>query len=562
MTAQNLIISLVLTSVSLFLANPVLAANSQPNSPTTIPSDNTLSQQAVQDTNQDCTNGCPLTTKNFKGPQNTQSTLDNLVNSGLCDLDFPAPLGDCVSYQLSSNTNEQGELIFSKAKAYLFKTPPEGGPLGLVSNAMIAMYTHPPTSTAQYLADLSEGFGVKRAYAQSVSGSGANIIQPVKSLWQFTSNVAYLAFIIVFVVIGFMIMFRVRINPQTVISIQSALPGLVIGIILVYFSYFIAALITDLSFLGVQLGAQVFIQSKQPNIYNSKLNSELFGSIQDTARDSSAYSLFRGSVENIQSFQTLWKGIWDFTSDFSPDKFIPDVGSSGTIINKVISKVISGIRMGVQILYLPFRGLLTAGGTLIVVLILAIVIIIQFLRLFIKLVKAYISILVMTIAGPLFILYASVPGRGGALSVWWKSLLANSLIFPAVFVAFLFGGMVLAVPWPNTAPPLFGQISTTLLQAILGYAIILGTPAIPDMVKKAFGVGDMGDAIATAAIAGVIAARTPYQLATARPRQAREYYLKDQAAAAALKLKLAAPATRIFGVPVPNWNWVVRNVPI
>src|SRR3989344_4417049 len=124
----------------------------------------------------------------------------------------------------------------------------------MLGTTTMALYT-PPTSATLYLANLGESIGLspKSALAQNVAGSGAGIIQPVIQLWQVIRNLAYLAFILVFLSVGFMIMFRSKINPQTVISVQAALPGLVIGLILITFSYFIAALIIDLAFVGVQL---------------------------------------------------------------------------------------------------------------------------------------------------------------------------------------------------------------------------------------------------------------------------------------------------------------------
>ncbi len=53
--------------------------------------------------------------------------------------------------------------------------------------------------------------------------------------------------------VGLMVMFRQRINPQTVITAQAALPGLVIGLILITFSYFLAGLISDTAFISTNL---------------------------------------------------------------------------------------------------------------------------------------------------------------------------------------------------------------------------------------------------------------------------------------------------------------------
>jgi hypothetical protein len=120
---------------------------------------------------------------------------------------------------------------------------------------------------------------------------------------------------------------------------------------------------------------------------------------------------------------------------------------------------------------------------------------IQFLKLIFKLIMAYIMILMTTALGPLYITASMLPGRGNLVGMWWKTLLGNALVFPAVFALFLFAGMIMRTDqslWAST-PPFFGNFSTQLLQPIVAFVIILGTPAVPDMVKKAVGAVEVGD---------------------------------------------------------------------
>ena len=51
------------------------------------------------------------------------------------------------------------------------------------------------------------------------------------------------------IVIGFMVMFRRKIDPKTVITVQNALPKIVLALLLVTFSYAIAAFMIDLMYL-------------------------------------------------------------------------------------------------------------------------------------------------------------------------------------------------------------------------------------------------------------------------------------------------------------------------
>lgn len=394
-------------------------------------------------------------------------TLITLEHGLLCELAGTSPLDKCTGYE-----------GFGKDKKLVLYNQPGGGAIGGLSTTIGALY-NPPTSTVQYLADAAQGFGlIKPAYAQ-VGGSGTGIVEPVRQLWQAVRNLAYVLFIVIFIVVGFMIMFRQKINPQTVISAQAALPGLIVGLILVTFSYLISSLLIDVAFVGVQLVARLFVQSGMGNVFDA----------QNLAKDSNIFQLFTSSIRFGENFGDITGGLFR------------------TLGNNVPSAVVIPAFVGllVGLLLLPFSagtslilgGLLGAGSTavigLIVPLILIIALVIQFFKLLFKLITAYISLLVSTIASPLIILYASIPGRGGSLNLWWKTLLANALIFPAVFAAFLFAGLILATDpklWKAT-PPLFGGMSTELVRLIIAYGIILGTPAVPDMVKNALGVKDI-----------------------------------------------------------------------
>lgn len=447
--------------------------------------------------------GCTLTKENYTAPLHTNYTLDNTASGMLCMLGAGSPYG-CINRELIKVEKEGAMRQFKYT--YTYDYVPGGGAIGGLAKIMVAMYQSPPTSTVQYLADIGQNFGfAKPAYAQ-VGGSGAGIIEPVKILWEFTSKLTYVLFIIVFVVVGFMIMFRTKINPQTVISVQAALPGLVIGLILVIFSYFIAALIIDTSFLGIQVIGNIFMEVKGPNgIINT------FKDIPSLKQNSNALELFFHSFRLWDNFTELFRGI------------------GGTLLSVGSGALSAPVLILLAIFALPaaivgLSGLITTGAiSLLIPLILIIALVIQFIRLLIKLIFSYIALLVITIFGPFIILFSSIPGRGGALGVWWKTLLGNALVFPAVFAAFLFAGFILGTStetWKG-APPLFGGLPTELLRLIIAYGIILGTPAIPDMVKKALGVPDL-KGIPEAAMAGAAAG-----FGVGRSRVANIDYIKN-----------------------------------
>ncbi|MDO8429676.1 MAG: hypothetical protein Q7S88_03540 [Candidatus Daviesbacteria bacterium] len=345
------------------------------------------------------------------------------------------------------------------------------GALGDVSVIMASLF-NPPTSSNYYLAHLGENLGlVSPAYAQ-VSGSGESIIRPVFILWQVMRNFSYLLFILIFLGTGFMIMFRQKLNPQTVITVQAALPGLVIGLLLVTFSYFLTALMVDVAFLGIQIVSEFFITASVPNYF--------------AANDQE----FRDLANNFDIFKVFFS--------FSVFK---TVGETHHALNNLIGSILPQILHGLAL------WTVSGGISIIISLVLMVALFVQLARLLFSLINSYLSILVYTIIGPILLLYSSLPGKNGAISTWWRTILGNALVFPAVLAGFLFAGMILKSPpenW-NVRPP-FVNFNPEILRLVIGFGIMLGITAIPGMVKKAMGVKDIQEIPQAAMGAGSMAA--------------------------------------------------------
>jgi hypothetical protein len=384
-----------------------------------------------------------------------------------------------------------------------------GGALAYVSQGILALYT-PPTSTYQYIAHFGEDTGLfpKSAYAQ-VTGAGANVINPVEKLWKVTSNIAYMAFILVFIAAGVMIMFRQKLNPQTVIGIQQALPGIVVSLILVYFSYFIAAFIVDFAFIGTRVVAEIFISSEADNY---------FSPIETHYNNSDAFNMYGSAATRVQNVSDVFLQSWGTFSPKDPIISLPQsplellgrswqaaagavIGAGATILLPAgfllaplasSAGLIGGFLFNTQTAAQAGTAAVVAvSASLLIPIILAIALMIQYIRLIIALIMSYLQILIMVIFGPFLILFSAIPGRGEALTMWWKSLLANALVFPAVFAGFLFAGMILS--WPglgsdNSTMPLFGGLSGNLIKSLLAFGILLGLPSIPEQVRNALGV--------------------------------------------------------------------------
>ncbi len=81
------------------------------------------------------------------------------------------------------------------------------------------------------------------------ANDGFNQLKGIQPLWKLFRNTIYTLISIVFVIMGLLIMLRVKISPQATITIQNSIPKIIISLILVTFSYAISGLIIDFSYL-------------------------------------------------------------------------------------------------------------------------------------------------------------------------------------------------------------------------------------------------------------------------------------------------------------------------
>lgn len=125
------------------------------------------------------------------------------------------------------------------------------------SDAMIMMR---PASGVNYVASVLERIGAPTAYAQQ-DGFGFTTLSPVLGLWRASRNASYALVTLSVIVLAFMIMFRTKISPQASVSVQSAIPRIIIGLLLITFSYAIAGFVIDMSYVVLGVIAAVVSQS-------------------------------------------------------------------------------------------------------------------------------------------------------------------------------------------------------------------------------------------------------------------------------------------------------------
>lgn len=347
------------------------------------------------------------------------------------------------------------------------------GALAASGNLVAAMYAAPPVSGVQYFASQIQKFNpVQPAYAQT--GIGFEALQPIQKIWQVFRNISYVGFVIVFVIMGFMIMFRAHISPQTVATIQDSIPRIIVALILVTFSYAIAGLMIDLMFLLLNIIIGVLqstglLTGEANNVLTSNVFSIVFESWRDII---------------VSVFDAINKIIGDIVNISFIDAILGFLGGS-----------IVAILAGIAILFIMFR-------------------------VFLMLLMAYVTIIILTISAPFFFLVQALPGNNGARE-WFRQMAANVSVFPTVALMFIFAGILsglsnLGAPAnpvidPNQDigqfPLLVGGISSEVVGKLIGLGFLLMTPEAANMVKNFLGVkggpGFAGGASALGAAAGV-----------------------------------------------------------
>jgi len=270
------------------------------------------------------------------------------------------------------------------------------GLLGMTTILIAGVYSSPPASGVQYFADIGRQLGItKPVYAQEEIGSGYKIMAITQNIWKAFRNISYILFALILVGMGFAIMFRVKISPQAVITIQSALPRIVLGLILITFSYAIVGLLIDVAIFINGIIGEVFWD----------LIVKLYKGFGETLKDS-VLDFFVAGIENPGGF------------------------ALGSLTNVLV--------MSLAIPHIFMFFIFFHGFGLILGLIIGLLLLIAFFRALWTLLKAFAMIVINLVFAPFQILIGVLPGSN-AIETWFKNLLANIAVLPVMFTMFLLG---------------------------------------------------------------------------------------------------------------------------
>ncbi len=354
------------------------------------------------------------------------------------------PNVDSFVYSVNGSTGADVTLYITGG--HPLKTGGEtSGLIGDMTRNIAWMFNSPAATTERYVADVLDSAGVKIAQPAYAQGVGFAALDPVLNTWKTFRNMAYLLFVIVFLVIGFLIMMRQKVGGQTVVTAQQAIPNIIVALLLVTFSYAIAGLLIDMMYLVMYLILALF-QKDQESFLNK--NFLTLGWTMISSGTGAAFTAVEEFTESMQS-------------------------SLGQFGQEAIE----------------FLGELTMA------VVVAIAIAVKIFELFFELLKTYVTIVLTIAFSPIILAVGAIPGRN-TFEQWIKDIIGNLAAFPVVLLVLivfdeLTGGISGNTPVIESGgfqpPYLFGSGSAGVLPFIIGVGMIMIMPEIVKESKKMLG---------------------------------------------------------------------------
>lgn len=335
-----------------------------------------------------------------------------------------------------------------------------------IGSVVIAMYTNPPADIIQWARDTGEsiGFIPKSVHAQGVGFSG---LSPLLPIWKAFRNISYALLALVMLIIGFMVMFRRKIDPKTVVTVQNALPKIVFALLLITFSYAIAAFFIDVMYLIMAIVINLIISSNPSAFADVPVRSTIFG------------------PENVNTYLT---------------------GGLGLVANRLFGGGWSSIDDLVKLLFYNYDQnqqpvwwffqqtqvytvLPWIAQNILIWLVVSIAILFGIVRIAFMLISAYIQIIVAVLIAPFQLMTEAIPGSS-SFSSWVKNMFANLSVFPITASMLLIGTMLTQANVGRIwTPPLLGgtggSTGSNGIGGLIGLGILLTIPNIANSIKEA-----------------------------------------------------------------------------
>lgn len=496
-----------------------------PDAPSTV---KTVPSSPIQSTNMLYENVDPTVSKNLHTL--SQNAIIEVLASFTCFLSGRDPLnpvnGKCLGIdaktgKMAYQTDNAGGVAQTMGGLIggTFAIPVSGG-----GYAQYAMENFGITKKAIAAPlDGSEGSGPADEVIRTSNGLGYDRLKPLIGIWTRFRDIAYLGFVLAFTIIGLAIMFRIKIDARTVMSVQNQLPKIIVALIMVTFSYAIAGFLIDMMYVLMFLVILTF-NSLTPTNVDTDSNvftvvnkafspgygvpgiigltstisfgiSKAFGSLAVNFLESTISNVFQLMFSPFQAISSIGCGAVNIaaTGGLSALGYIPKVGDWLKDLPGI-----GGLFGGsCDFIETFFQGIVISIFTIISFLVILIAIIVSLFRVWFTLIKSFAYILIDTLIAPLWITAGIFPGSKLGFGTWIKHLMGHLSVFPMTFAVILLGKTIIdnvGGSQPMFSPPLIGGDigGNTAIAGFIGFGFIISTPSILDRTRKAIGAVDFG----------------------------------------------------------------------
>ncbi len=283
-------------------------------------------------------------------------------------------------------------------------------------------------------------------------GTGFSLQRPVQSFWGWSVNVTYGFLVILIIAIAFAIMFRTRLGGAASVTLQSAIPNIAIAMILVPLSYAITGLFIDGVTLGTNVAHEFIMGPGSParTVYElrndrdgdpatpeerSEINIPIFGDKQ--INDRGLYA---------DDPRVSWYGIFSTVNVVDElTAILPDEGDDPPALIQLVSDILDLFAAGDQNLDTWIAELINA--------VISLVIFLTGLRIFVLLVKKYITFLLNPIFSPFIFATIAIPGTGTKnIMTFLKQLWSATMFFIVAYTMTLLSIVLTSDSFLNTIP--------------------------------------------------------------------------------------------------------------
>ena len=254
-------------------------------------------------------------------------------------------------------------------------------------------------------------------------------------------------------------MFRQNLGGQTAVTVQQAIPRIIVALLAVTFSYAIAGLMIDLMYVLMFFLVIIF--------QNSGLVDSSVITIPGPGVDASK------SILSQNIFQVGWGIITNGFLQRSSETI-------GDLVNNSLS--FSGL----------FETVASGLSSILVSLVLFVVILIAVFKTLLELIKIYFEVIMSIIFAPIALMMGAI--NNGVFMNWIKGLAINLMVFPALLLFILVGYMFMGIGSSSVAgslneggflPPFIpGRGDPQNIALIAGIGAILMMAKIPEFVTK------------------------------------------------------------------------------